>query len=229
DLDEEFVDLANDVHELFEANGFGDVGVRMESVTAKNVFLSGRGGQDNDGDMAQVRIGFDLFKQLVAVVLRQVQVEQNQIGPWHALVRSTLIQIIETFLPVACDTQSVVNLVVFEGFPSDEDVSGIVFDEQDLDWATCRCHRWAPSVAPTGVWSRSAATGKVNQNREPLLWSVSIPMVPPCNSTIFLHTASPIPVPVYASRPCRRWKITNTLSANSGAMPMPLSATLNIQ
>src|SRR3984957_11583388 len=142
DLDEELVDLSNDVHELFEANGFGDVGVRVESVAAQNVFLSGRGGQHNNGDEAQVRIGFDLFKQLVAIVFRQVQVEQDQIRPGRALVRSTLVQIVQTFLPVACNTQSVVNLVVFEGFPSDEDVAGIVFDKQDLDWATCRGHRW---------------------------------------------------------------------------------------
>src|ERR1700722_591392 len=190
-------------------------------------FLSGRGGQDNNRDVAQIRIGLELFKQLVAVVFRQVQVEQDQIRPWRMLMITALVKVIKTFLSVACNTQSVVNLVMFEGFPSDEDVSGIVFDKQDLDRATSRCHRWAPSVAPTGVSSLSTAIGKVNQNREPLLLAVSIPMVPPCSSTIFLQTASPIPVPVYASRPCRRWKITNTFSANSGATPMPLSVTLN--
>jgi hypothetical protein len=35
---------------------------------------------DNDGDVAQLRIGFDLFKQLVAVVFRQVQVERIRSG-----------------------------------------------------------------------------------------------------------------------------------------------------
>src|ERR1700733_957818 len=196
DLDEELVDLSNDVHELFEANGFGDVGVRVESVAAQNVFLSGRGGQDNNGDEAQVRIGFDLFKQLVAIVFRQVQVEQDQIRPCRALIRTALVEVVQTLLSTAGNTQSVVNLVVFEGFPSDEDVSGIVFDEQDIDSAAIRCHWWAPSAAPMGVSSRAAVIGKVNQNRDPLLLLVSIPMVPPCNSTIFLHSASPIPVPV---------------------------------
>src|SRR6202021_1054345 len=109
DLDEELVDLANDVHELFEANGFGDVRVRVESVAAQNVFLSGRGGQDNNGDVAQLRIGFDLFEQLVAVVFRQVQVEQDQIRPLRALMRTASVEIVKTFLSVPCHTQSVVN------------------------------------------------------------------------------------------------------------------------
>ena len=144
-LDEEIVDLVNDIHELFEANGFGDVGIGVQSVAAQNVFLGGRGGEDNDGDVAQLRIGFDLFKQLVAVVFRQVQVEQDQIRPWRALMRTALVKVIETFLSIVGNTQGVLNLVVFEGFPSDEDVSGIVFDEQDVDTAEIRCHRWAPS------------------------------------------------------------------------------------
>ena len=79
-LDEELVDLVNDIHELFEANGFSDVGIGVQSVAAQNVFLGGRGGEDNDGDVAQLRIGFDLFKQLVAVVFRQVQVERIRSG-----------------------------------------------------------------------------------------------------------------------------------------------------
>ena len=38
-----------------------------------------------------------------------------------------------------------------------------------------------------------------------------------------------MPVPLYASRPCSRWKITKILSAKRGSMPMPLSVTVNSQ
>ena len=195
-LDEELVDLVNDIHELFEANGFSDVGIGVQSVAAQNVFLGGRGGEDNDGDVAQLRIGFDLFKQLVAVVFRQGSSRADQIRPWRALMRTALVKVIETFLSIVGNTQGVLNLVVFEGFPSDEYVSGIIFDEQDVDSAEIRCHQWAPSAAPMRVSSLAAVIGKVNQNRVPLLSLVWIPMLPPCNSTIFLQSASPIPVPV---------------------------------
>jgi hypothetical protein len=90
-LDEEIVDLANDLHELFEADGFGDVGVGVQSLAAQNVFLGGRGGEHNDVDVTQVRIRFDLFEQLVAVVFRQIQVEQDQIRLWRALMRTEIL------------------------------------------------------------------------------------------------------------------------------------------
>src|ERR1700751_4731843 len=115
----------------------------------------------------------------MTVVLRQVQVEQYQIGPWRALMSTALVQVVETFLSIACDTQGVPNLVVFEGFPSHDDISGIIFDEQHVDSAAIRCHRWAPSDAPMGVSSLAAGIGKVNQIRVPLLLLVSIPMLPP--------------------------------------------------
>ena len=38
-----------------------------------------------------------------------------------------------------------------------------------------------------------------------------------------------MPVPLYVSRACRRWKITKTLSTKSSAIPIPLSDTLNTQ
>ena len=54
-------------------------------------------------------------------------------------------------------------------------------------------------------------------------------MRPPWRSTIFLHTAKPIPVPGYSSRVCKRWKMTNIRSAYWGSMPIPLSFTENSQ
>ena len=57
----------------------------------------------------------------------------------------------------------------------------------------------------------------------------STQMRPPWYSTIFLAMARPMPVPGYVSRACSRWKMTNTFSANSSSMPMPLSAQLTSQ
>src|ERR1700744_18317 len=196
DLDEKLVDLTDDIHEFLKADRLGDIGVGVQSVAAQDVFLGGRGSQHNDGDMTQVRIGFDLFQQLATVILRQVQVEQDQVRLRRVLMTTALVEKVEAFLPVACHPQSVANLVVFECFPGGEDVPGIVFDEQDLDSGGSRCHRWAPWVVPAAVSSLAGLAGKVNQRRVPMLVEVSIPMVPPCSSTIFLHNASPIPVPV---------------------------------
>ena len=43
---------------------------------------------------------------------------------------------------------------------------------------------------------------------------------------IFLQIARPMPLPGYSVRACRRWNTTKIFSASSGAMPIPLSVTL---
>ena len=87
----------------------------------------------------------------------------------------------------------------------------------------------APFEKVRGVHSAvSSLTGTVKKNVDPLPGSDSTQMRPPWRSTIFLHTARPMPVPSYSSRLCRRLKIIKMRSKCSGAMPMPLSRTKNV-
>ena len=85
-------------------------------------------------------IGLDLLQQLPPVVLRQVQVEQDQVGPGRVVVGAALVQEVQTLLAVVRDVQVVLDLVVLERFPRDQLVAGIVLDEQDVDRAFGGCH-----------------------------------------------------------------------------------------
>ncbi len=69
------------------------------------------------------------------------------------------------------------------------------------------------------------STGKLTWKVLPCPGTESIQMRPPMFSTIFLHTAKPMPVPSHSLDGTRRWKILNTLSRSASAMPRPLSAT----
>ena len=78
-------------------------------------------------------VGLDLLEQLPAVVFRQVQVEQDQVGPRCALVCTALVEEVQPFLAIVGDVKVVVDLVVLERFPGDELVAGIVLDQEDVD------------------------------------------------------------------------------------------------
>ena len=78
--DEEVVNLADDVHEAGEVDGFGDVGVGVQVVAAHDVLLGLGGGEDDDGDSAELFVELDLGEHLTTVHPRQVEVEQNQPG-----------------------------------------------------------------------------------------------------------------------------------------------------
>lgn len=54
-LDEEVVDLADRGDELVQVHRLGDIGVRVELVAAQDVLLGRGGGEDDDGDVDQVR------------------------------------------------------------------------------------------------------------------------------------------------------------------------------
>ncbi len=71
----------------------------------------------------------DLLEQLAAVVFRQVQVEQHQVGPRRILKGTAPIQEVQAFLAVVRDMEGVLDLVVLERFPGDQLVPGIILDQ----------------------------------------------------------------------------------------------------
>lgn len=81
---------------------------------------------------------------------------------------------------------------VGEQFLDEERVAAVVLHQQDavvlLGW--CGCHDRGSSALVGLVSAR-----RVKEMRVPGLWWVSTAMVPPWNSTIFLHMARPIPLP----------------------------------
>ena len=72
--------------------------------------------------MAEVVVVLDLLEQLPAVVLRQVQIEQDQVGPWRTFVRTPLVEEVEPFLTIVRDVKVVVDLVVLTTSSAEEDI-----------------------------------------------------------------------------------------------------------
>src|SRR5580700_1571985 len=106
-----------------------------------------------------------------------------------------------------------------EGLLRQPDITGTVFDQENLDGATVscdRCHEFTPDPA------------RAKRNVEPCPGCDSTEILPPCRSTIFLQMASPMPVPANSSRLCSRWNMPKILSKYCGSIPNPLSFTEKI-
>jgi hypothetical protein len=67
DGEKEMVDLVDDVDEVGEFDWFGDVGVGVGVVAARDVFLGGGGGEDDDGDRAQAVVVLDYGEDVASV------------------------------------------------------------------------------------------------------------------------------------------------------------------
>src|SRR5688500_18850513 len=87
-LKPERLDLADDLLELVEVDGLGDVAVGMVLVAEIDVRLGGGRRQDDHRYALELGVLLDLPEDLVAVLAGQVQVQQHQIGPWRRRVGS---------------------------------------------------------------------------------------------------------------------------------------------
>jgi hypothetical protein len=132
-LRERIVDLANDIHKLIEVDGVCRTGIGTQLVAAQDVFFYRRRGEYDDGSIAQAVIGLDDFQNLATVVLRQVEVEPNEIGPRRISKATAPMEENQPRLAGAHDMQRIRDFALLKGFPGDELVSGVVLDQQDND------------------------------------------------------------------------------------------------
>src|SRR4051794_39206581 len=92
DGEPEVLDRADHGDELIELDRLGDIAVGVQVVGAEDVLLGLRGRQDHDRDAAEGRLRLDLLQHLAAVLLREVQVQQDQVGPGGVGVAARLPQ-----------------------------------------------------------------------------------------------------------------------------------------
>src|SRR5690606_29317141 len=201
DRDEELVDLPDHRHEPVEVDGLGHVRVGEQLVAAQDVLLGGGRGEHHHRDGAQLRIALDLLQDLAAVVLGQVEVQQDQVGAGLVGVLAPLVEEVERLQPVADHVQVVAYLVVLERLPRDELVAGVVLDEEHFDGLADGGHEGDPSEGAVAAANRASDDGEsersVKQIRVPSpSCEVSSQIRPPWVSTIFLHIARPMPVPL---------------------------------
>src|SRR5258708_19944251 len=79
-MEPEFLNGAYRRKEPLEISGLGNIAIRPEFVTSHNVLLRRRTANTPDLNMAQLRYGFHFRQHFVAVVVRQIEIENHQIG-----------------------------------------------------------------------------------------------------------------------------------------------------
>src|SRR3972149_7519630 len=116
--------------------------------------------------------------------------------------------VVQGRLAVRGDVDRVAQARLAEGVQCQPRIHPVVLDEEDV-----------------GMPVHCAPPGNRTENALPSPTFDSTHTWPPINSADFLTMANPTPVPGSASTLCRRWKMLNILSWNSGAIPMPVSTT----
>ena len=97
-----------------KSSGLGHVGVGVQVVGAQDVLLGLRGRQDDHRDRAQIGVRLDRREHLAAVDARQVEVEQDEVGPRRVGVLALVAQERHRLHAVGHHVQGVVDLVVLE-------------------------------------------------------------------------------------------------------------------
>src|SRR5712692_2588038 len=212
----EVLDGLDDRDELLDIQRLRDVGVGLEVVGPGDIGLRPGGAQDHDRNPAEILVSLDLCQDFAAVLARQVEVEQDEIGSAGVGERVLSPEVGERLDPVGHKVQPVADLHLRQRLLHEPGVTRIVLDEKDVDRLSNDLH--AASFC-------ASTAGSVNLNVDPFPGSDSTQIRPPCCSTIFLQMAKPIPVPSYSSRLCKRWKIRKIRSRYCGSIPMPLSCT----
>src|SRR6267143_3485430 len=216
----EIVDGLHHLDELLQIHRLGHVAVRMQCVGLEHVLLGLRRGQNHDRNAHKPLVGLDLLEHLAAVLLRQVEVEQDDVGLGRVLVGSAPVQEVERLDAVLDPVEVVVHLALLQRLAREAGVSEVVLDQEDLHGRGDPVD-FCVHVSPFWIF------GSVKWKVLPSPYADSTQIRPRWRSTTFLHIARPIPVPGYSSCVCRRWNTRKMRSKYCDSIPMPLSATEN--
>src|SRR6266850_1400010 len=145
----ERIDRLHHVNEFVEVDRLGDIAVGVQAVGLEHVLLGFRGSEHDYGDALQLRVALDLLEHFAPVLLRQVEVEQDDVRA-HRIGESALAaQELHGFHAVLHPVQVAVDLALLERLPRQALVAGVVLDQQDLDRPAalgCVIHSRLPSL-----------------------------------------------------------------------------------
>lgn len=71
-------DISRTLNEFGKRSRLHDIAVRTIGLTASEVMLVVRSGEDDDGDCGEARIGLEPFQQSATVLVAEVKVEKNK-------------------------------------------------------------------------------------------------------------------------------------------------------
>src|SRR6266498_4966476 len=101
----EVLDRLHHGEEVIEIERLRYEAVRVQLVRARDVGLGSGGSEDDDRYAAQVGVAFELLQDLSPVLLREVEVEQDEIRPRTLGVLAFAAQEGHRLLTVAYDSQ----------------------------------------------------------------------------------------------------------------------------
>ena len=185
-VDEELVDLPHDLDEAVEVDRLGHVGVRVQLVGAHDVLLR----REVESTTTGIRrsASSPLISARTSRPSLRGRLRSSRIRPGRGAAANVALaaQEAQRLDPVGHRVQAVAQLVVRERLPDQQDVAGIVLDQQDVD---------RPPRCSSGVLSWSMA-GRVRQKVVPPSSGGGPSQIrPPWYSTILRHIARPMPVP----------------------------------
>src|SRR5205085_5703245 len=207
----EDVDRLHHHDEFLKVDGLGHIAVRMQVVRPQHVLFGLGGGEHDHRDALEAVVGLDVLEHLAAVLLRQVEVEQDDVRARRVRVLAAAVEKLHRLDAVLAPVQLVVDLAFLQRLARQALIAGVVFHQQDLDGRTTVGH--GKSFLGSVMWNwLPSPSVEVTQMR------------PPWRSTTFLQMARPMPVPGYSPIVCNRWNSMKMRSKYCGSMPMPLSA-----
>src|ERR1035441_7675412 len=166
DGEPEVLDGLHHLHELPQVHRLFDVAVDVQPVGFENVFFPGGQRQYYDGYPLEVVIGLDLRQHLAAILLRQVEVEQDQIGPRRRCKLAFPPEVGYGFDPIPGDAQIVPQPVRAERLPGQAHIGRVVLYEEDFHRSTLHCSSFLVRQAPpTPCFNSSCGNPKAGMEK----------------------------------------------------------------
>jgi hypothetical protein len=128
----EIFDTPDETLELLKVDRLAEVTVGLELITFHDIHFGFGSGQDDSGDAFQVVVSLDVRENLPAILLREVQVQEDEVRPWRIDVRALTLQIGQGFDTIDRYMQVDQYVGFTESFLSQADVSGAVLDQKNF-------------------------------------------------------------------------------------------------
>jgi len=120
----------------FESARLADIGGSAMLKRVRHILFAVRCAHDDHGNIFQRRVVLENLQHLPAIALRQIKVEQNQIGnrEFRGIgERRFPEQVINRLLPVAHNMNGSREIIAAEDIFSELEVCEIIFDDEDID------------------------------------------------------------------------------------------------
>jgi len=125
----EIFDTPDETLKLLKVDRLAEVAVGLELITFHDIHFGFGSGQDDSGDAFQVVVSLDVRENLPAILLREVQIQEDEVRPRRIDVRALALQIGQGFDTIDRYMQVDQYVGFTESFLSQADVSGAVLDQ----------------------------------------------------------------------------------------------------